>query len=130
MSLYLSLLKKCLLDSIYRDSKAIDIDGNITGLAAPESIANGMYFPSRAHTMIGHKRLDNIQYCVESCLQANIPGDLVETGVWRGGATIFMKGILKNYNVIDRKVFVLDSFEGLPKPDPIKYPADQGDPLH
>ena len=43
--------------------------------------------------MIGLKRLDNIQYCVETVLHDKIPGDLVETGVWRGGASIFMRAV-------------------------------------
>ncbi len=53
---------------------------------------------------------------------------MIETGVWRGGATIFMAGLIKYYRE-NRKVFVADSFEGLPKPDP-KYVADNGDCHH
>lgn len=82
-----------------------------------DSRINGEIHPVYADTMIGMKRLDNIQFCVEDVLQNNIPGDFIETGVWRGGACIFMKGILKIHEVTDRKVFVADSFEGLPKTD-------------
>src|SRR5262249_916306 len=60
----------------------------------------------------------------------DVPGDLIETGAWRGGACIFMRAILKAYDVKDRLVWVADSFEGLPKPDPGKYPADAGDKHH
>jgi O-methyltransferase len=49
---------------------------------------------------------------------------LIETGVWRGGASIFMRAILKAYGDTGRKMWVADSFEGLPKPDPKNYPAD------
>jgi hypothetical protein len=77
-----------------------------------------------AHTMIGLKRLDNIQYCVEDVLKNNIPGDLMETGVWRGGATIFMRALLKAHAVKDRVVWVADSFEGCPAPDLERYPQD------
>jgi hypothetical protein len=66
--------------------------------------------------MIGRKRMDNLQYCIETVLTENIEGDLIETGVWRGGATIFMRGVLASYNISDRKVWVADSFEGLPTP--------------
>jgi O-methyltransferase len=69
-----------------------------------------------SHTMIGRKRMDNLQYCVETVLSENIPGDLIETGVWRGGATIFMRGMLAAYDVEDRVVWVADSFEGVPAP--------------
>jgi hypothetical protein len=59
-------------------------------------------------------------------LKNNIPGDFIEAGVWRGGATIFMRGVLKANNQAIRKVWVADSFEGLPKPDAKNYPADHG----
>src|SRR5258707_3338410 len=56
--------------------------------------AVGKMWPVYADTMVGLTRLDNIQFCVESVLQDNIPGDLIETGVWRGGSCILMRGIL------------------------------------
>lgn len=90
----------------------------------------GRDWPLKAHTMIGFKRLDNIQFCIEDVLKNNIPGDFIETGVWRGGATIFMRGVLKAHNITDRNVWVADSFEGLPRPNPEKYPVDEGDNLH
>jgi hypothetical protein len=80
--------------------------------------------------MIGLRRLDNLQFCVEEVLSKNIPGDLIETGVWRGGATIFMRAILKAYGVKDRNVWVADSFEGLPAPNPERFPQDAGDLHH
>ena len=38
-------------------------------------------------TLLGLSRLDNIQHCVTAAIDADVPGDLIETGVWRGGAT-------------------------------------------
>ncbi len=86
--------------------------------------------PARAHTMIGRKRLDNLQSCVETVLRENIPGDLIETGVWRGGSCIFMRAILAVYGDARRNVWVADSFAGLPPPSPEKYAADEGDKFH
>jgi O-methyltransferase len=120
--MYIELLKKSLLDSIYGST---DVKGR---LASVHEVDNGEYWPARAHTMIGMKRLTNIQECFETVVREKIPGDLIETGVWRGGATILMKGLVKYHNE-PRKVFVADSFEGLPKPDP-KYGADAGDIHH
>jgi hypothetical protein len=76
----------------------------------------GKDFPSQAHTMVGMQRLDNIQALVEDILARGVAGDLIETGVWRGGSTIFMRGILKAHGVTDRSVWVADSFEGPPQP--------------
>jgi len=68
------------------------------------------------HTMIGRRRLENIELCLNQVLSDHVPGDCMECGVWRGGAVIFMRGYLAAYQVKDRKVWVADSFQGLPKP--------------
>ncbi len=69
-----------------------------------------------AHTMIGRARLDHLQWCVEQVLQEGISGDLMEAGVWRGGACILMKGVLACHGDTKRKVWVADSFQGVPAP--------------
>jgi O-methyltransferase len=89
----------------------------------------GLDFASDADTMVGEARLSNLQACVGDVLRRHIPGDLIETGVWRGGCAIFMRGILKAYGDRTRIVWVADSFQGIPKPDALNYPADKGDKL-
>jgi O-methyltransferase len=74
----------------------------------------GHLWPICAHTMIGRRRLDHLHRCCETVLAEDIPGDFIETGVWRGGACILMRGILAAYAIGDRRVFVADSFCGLP----------------
>jgi O-methyltransferase len=96
----------------------------------PELRANGRDWPARADSMIGLRRMDNIQHCIEAVLRDDVPGDLIETGVWRGGATIFMRGVLKAHGDASRTVWAADSFQGLPPPDPARYPADAGDTFH
>lgn len=76
-----------------------------------------------SHSMIGRKRLENIEKCLDSIRADKIQGDLIETGAWRGGASIFMRGYLSAYEIVDRIVWVADSFEGLPKPS---LPQDSG----
>jgi O-methyltransferase len=94
----------------------------------PDARAGGREWPPSpmVHTMVGFKRLDNIQACVRSAIDREVPGDLIETGVWRGGACIFMRAVLKACNCTNRTVWAADSFEGLPPPDP-RYPQDAGD---
>lgn len=114
---YLDLMIRCLSDWIYDD--------------VPEATrAEGFDWPSRAHSMIGLKRLQNLRSCVEDVIYRGVPGDLIETGVWRGGATILMRSVLKAHAVTDRRVWVADSFDGLPPPDPASYPLDKGDTLY
>jgi O-methyltransferase len=71
-----------------------------------------------------------LQRAAEFVLQKGIPGDFIETGVWRGGASIMMRAVLKAYGVTDRRVWLADSFQGLPPPNTDKYPADRDDALH
>jgi O-methyltransferase len=90
----------------------------------PALRVEGRDWPVDAETMIGLRRLDNLQHCVTEVLRNDVPGDLIETGVWRGGATIFMRAVLKAYGDNKRTVWVADSFQGLPEPDVERYPAD------
>jgi hypothetical protein len=126
--LYLDLLKGCLTRLIFPDS-CVNLDLVPTGAFDPEARRNGQDWPSEAETMIGWKRLDGLQTCVEDILRRNIPGDLFEAGVWRGGASILMRGVLKVYGDTRRIVWLADSFQGLPQADAVRYPADAGDHL-
>lgn len=86
----------------------------------------GHDWPPTAETMVGVDRLNDVRSCVAQVLDDGIPGDFIETGVWRGGVTILMKGMLEAWGDTDRTVWVADSFEGLPPPDTDNYPADAG----
>ena len=66
----------------------------------------GRDWPLFGYTVIGRKRLDNLQTCTEDVLVNGIPGDLIETGVWRGGSAIFKRALLKHHGVTDRSVWV------------------------
>jgi O-methyltransferase len=87
----------------------------------------GTYWPPDAETMVGLKRLNNVQACLTDVIHSGVPGDILETGVWRGGCSIFMKAVLASYGDTTRQVWLADSFEGLPKPNEELYPADRGD---
>lgn len=139
--LYLELIKATLLGSVYPDvdsvvwpnkypvrwllRKILPSNVAVSRTVSPEERGSG--WPAHAYSMISPQRLDNIRFCLEDVLKNNVPGDFIETGVWRGGACIFARAILKAHQVTDRTVWVADSFEGLPKPDAKKYPADAGD---
>lgn len=121
--LYIDLMTKIVANTIYQDQ-------SYAGTYDARLREGGADHPQIAHTMIGIKRLENIRFCMQEVLKNNVPGDCVETGVWRGGATILMRAILKVYGDHSRKVWVADSFAGLPPPNPNKYPWDQGSILH
>lgn len=105
--LYIDLLKKSLIDYI-------DLDNS----GRHDKIEGRNLYPTNASkTMIGLKALNNIEYCINQINMYNIEGDFIETGVWRGGATIFMKALSDIFSM-NRQVWVADAFEeSFPKSD-------------
>ncbi len=130
-TLYVELIKRCLIGSIYEDPTFLrSASGVQIADYNPEARRFGHDWPVKAHTMIGESRMNNLRDAVYHILGNQVPGDLIETGVWRGGSCIFMRAILAAFGVTDRTVWVADSFQGLPPPDAERYPADRGDDLH
>lgn len=86
--------------------------------------AEGGDWPQRAFSMAGLKRLENLRFCIERVVADGVPGDVVETGVWRGGACILAKAVLNALGATDRWVWLADSFQGLPPPDFERYPGE------
>jgi O-methyltransferase len=127
--LYLDLMRDCLTGMIY-DDPPLEWKGDGVRPFDPKARELGMDWPARAHSMIGQKRMLQLQRAAESVLEGGIPGDFIETGVWRGGACILLRAVLKAHGVTDRRVWLADSFAGLPPPDPEHYPADRGDTLY
>jgi hypothetical protein len=77
-------------------------------------------------TMLSRERLDNIQECVERVIADDVPGDLIETGVWRGGGAILMRAILAAHGIEDRTAWVADSFQGFPPSSDRHQAVDRG----
>jgi len=99
------------------------------------SIMKGVGFTQQewhpwAHTMVSWERLTNIEDLMIRINDDSVIGDFMEAGVWRGGSTILMAGLAKFMWEEPRRIFVADSFEGLPKPDSDKFPNDKGDTHH
>lgn len=124
---YLNILEASLTGTLYGDAP---IDPWTGGKYDPNKRALGRDWPGLAQTMIGSARMRNLRHLCETVILNDVPGDFIETGVWRGGACIFMRGILASYADTQRRVFVADSFAGLPPPSPEIYAADAGDTHH
>jgi len=149
---YLDLLKRCLTADLYDESAWRVLSGWRSGHGGfaqhlrrrvarmldrrgyaivrkrafdPRLRFEGTDWPSFGYSMIGMARMNNIESCLREVVASNVPGDLIETGVWRGGSVIFMRALLKRFGVTDRRVWVADSFEGLPKPTDARDLADK-----
>ena len=59
-----------------------------------------------------------IDFFVQEIVQHDILGDLVDCGVWRGGSSLAMAASLQERDPLEstRKVWLYDSFEGVPPP--------------
>lgn len=110
---YLDLMRDSLIGRLNEDPplQSCKVDGY-----KPENREDGWDWPSKAPSMIGAKRMNNVRSECERVLQAGVPGDFMETGVWRGGACIMMRAVLNAYHVADRRVIAADSFAGFPAP--------------
>jgi hypothetical protein len=128
-SLYLRLLRRCLVRDLLPDQS---FDPPYIDRSLPysrELRESGLDWPTEAETMVGMKRLKNLEECCISAMNDAVPGDFVETGIWRGGCGILMRAVLAAAGDTERKVWLFDSFEGLPKPDTDSFPNDKDDQL-
>jgi hypothetical protein len=147
---YLTLLKRSLMGELYPAPAAAPSDDELARCAirlqqgraefphvegdaaamlasTPQQLfafLHSMSARQRKHTMTAESGVDNVRECVESALADGVPGDLLEAGVWKGGLPLFMRGILAAHEVTDRRVWLADSFEGLPEPNPETDPDD------
>jgi macrocin-O-methyltransferase TylF-like protien len=148
--LYLDLLERALVHMLYRPlditlDEHLDPNDRQGGDDVREEASRGLSqkgldwlkvrsegrdMPWCAQTMVGIERLANVRTCVERVLADGVPGDLIETGVWRGGVVILMRAILDAYGDRGRVVFAADSFQGAPPPNVDAYPLDAGSRLH
>ena len=143
---YVDLLMGCLTRELFLDEEAHDVDlsewpGDVDELRGTlrangwrltrrggdaETRDDGNDWPPAAETMVGRRRLADVRQCVDSVLADGVAGDFIETGVWRGGVTILMRGMLEAWGDTERRVWVADSFQGLPAPDAEAFPQDVG----
>lgn len=132
---YLDLLKLCLCDlagartlSVSRTGDTRRPDSQVKSRELDEEELTlrviGSDWPFSGLTMVGLERLDDLQACVESVVADGVEGDVIEAGVWRGGASILARATLDSLGADERTVWVADSFRGLPEPDR-DFPQDR-----
>ncbi|MFI9411931.1 TylF/MycF/NovP-related O-methyltransferase [Nocardia gamkensis] len=68
------------------------------------------------YTMLRFGPLRSLITLCEDTIRRGVPGDFVEAGVWRGGASFVMAEALRRADESQRIVWMFDSFQGLPDP--------------
>ena len=111
---YLDLLQRALTNVLYEDLSLMGYDKSRTARLTEgfdlERRSLGEDVPWQAHTMVGWQRLKNVRYCVETAISEDVPGDFVELGVLRGGASIMIRGVMRADGETERKVYACDTF--------------------
>jgi len=67
-------------------------------------------------TMAGIARMASMRRMIEDVVLHGLNGSYAETGVWRGGMTIFVTAAMQLHGLSSRPVYLCDSFQGLPLP--------------
>jgi O-methyltransferase len=89
----------------------------LAGMKDAEPRFHELYEKCRPYTMTSIERLYALYKSVEYIVSANIPGDFVEAGVWRGGSCMLIAETLLALGESSRRVFLFDTFAGHPRPD-------------
>jgi len=89
----------------------------LAGMKDADPRFHELYEECRPYTMTSIERLYALYKSVEYIVAANVPGDFVETGVWRGGSCMLIAKTLLALEATSRRIFLFDTFAGHPRPD-------------
>lgn len=77
----------------------------------------GKIGPQQNRTKCPFHRIENLFNLCAEVIESELPGEFVEAGVWKGGASALM-GTLCDIEAKGRKTFSFDSFQGMSVPNP------------
>jgi O-methyltransferase len=99
--------------SLQPDVHATANPGATSGLSTEEYAA--IYEQVRPYTMVPEAGIAFVVQETIRLIESDVPGVLVECGVWRGGASMAMLAAQRfRFGRVVRTMVMLDSFEGLP----------------
>jgi O-methyltransferase len=76
------------------------------------------------YTMTSAERVFTLRQSVQHIIDHDIPGDIVECGVWKGGSMMAVARTLLDMGVSDRHLYLFDTFEGMPEPTNVDVNAE------
>lgn len=71
---------------------------------------------TKKYTMTSIERMFSLFLAIEYIVKYNIPGDIVECGVWKGGSMMLTASALLKKKDLERKLYLYDTYEGMSKP--------------
>lgn len=75
-----------------------------------------IYRKTRNYTMTSPERMYALHQAVSYICSSSIPGDIVETGVWRGGSSMVVAHSLLEKGDTSRSLYLYDTFTGMAEP--------------
>lgn len=76
-----------------------------------------MYPQVSKYSCLSVERMYTLYNAVDYVVKAEIPGDIVECGVWKGGACMLVAETLLSLKTTTRKIFLYDTFKGMTQPN-------------
>ena len=73
----------------------------------------------KAHTMTSVERGYALYTAVKFITEKNVPGNIVESGVWRGGSSMLIALTLMELNSTNRDLYLFDTYSGMPEPESV-----------
>ena len=70
----------------------------------------------RPYTLTSEERIAALMNAVGYIVEHNIPGDIAECGVWRGGSMMAVALALMHYGDPNRHLYLYDTFDGMSLP--------------
>ena len=70
----------------------------------------------RPYTLLSEARLFSLYSRAKQICQADIPGNFVECGAYKGGSTALLAAVIKRYSSRSRLLYAFDTFTGMPDP--------------
>lgn len=70
----------------------------------------------KSYTMTSSEKLYTLIQGVKYIVQSNVPGDIVECGVWRGGSMMAIAHTLLRLDHTEKSLFLFDTFSGMSEP--------------
>ena len=95
-----------LYNSLLKEELPFDLDGDFTEI----------YEKTNQFTMTSIARMYSMYKATEYVVSNNIPGDIVECGVWKGGSIMISALTLLKTNDSNRSLYLYDTYEGMNKP--------------
>ena len=78
----------------------------------------------RPFTLTSDERICMLIRSVQYLVKHGIAVDIVECGVWRGGSMMAAALLLKHMGVSDRRLYLFDTYEGMPRPEEREQSVD------